>query len=699
MREASMISHRLHIDGLQCANCAAKIEQRLQQEAELFDVHLDFVGQKLTLQSPKPLEQLLPQIQQISDRVEAGVRYTPQQERIKQVPERRMRYEDLLAVAAALFLGGMGFLFESFELWFFLAAYGVVATPILQSAWRDIRQGQWFDESMLMTIASLGALGIGAYTEGIAVMLFYRLGEWAQDLAVDRSRASIADLLHMQVTVARRRLPSGNWTMVDPAEILPGDLLQVRPGEKMPVDGTIVKGSGSVDVAALTGESVPLAVAPGSSVYAGSINLDAVLEMTATANAENSSVAKMLALIEDAAQHKAKSERFITRFARWYTPLVVVAAALLFVVPTVVFAQPASVWLYRALLFLVCGCPCALVLSVPLTFFAGVGGASKAGILVKGANHLESLAAVEGIVFDKTGTLTEGLFHVKQVVASDGNERALLALAAAVEQHSNHPVAQAVTKAAAELPLLSPSDLTEMPGRGLRAVLNGDTVWVGTAALLEDEGIVVASPAGDGAVVHIAKGDRYQGYIEVADRMKEETPAALATLRRLGIRDILLLSGDRQPVVAAMADRLGLDRFEAECLPADKVVALERFQSQHQGRVAFVGDGINDAPVLARADVGIAMGALGSDAAIEAADVVLMTDGVEKIPQAIAQARRTRRIVRQNVGFALLMKALIMLLGAVGLATMWAAVFADVGVALLAIGNAMRAMRSDIAVK
>lgn len=690
---------RFHIEGLHCANCAGKIERALAAEPDMAKVSLDLMGQTLVLESTESAEALLPRIQQIADGIEGGTHFeiagrSPSAPAGEAHLKRFLKDHqgEVWAMGATVLLVALGLALERFQLPLFIAAYLAIATPVLLSAGKGVLRGDIFGEEMLMAVASAGAFGIGASTEAIAVMLFYRVGELAQDLAVDRSRRSISELLDIKPELARKRFGEGDWREIDPEDVRPGDLIAVRPGEKIPLDGIVRKGRGLVDAAALTGESVPVALEPGATAYSGAINLEAVLVIEVTAVYEDSAVAKILALVENASQRKAPTERFITRFARVYTPLVVGAAALLFAIPVFVLGLDWHIWIYRALLFLVCGCPCALVLSVPLSFFAGVGGASKAAILVKGANYLEALSDIKTIVFDKTGTLTEGRFQVEAVHAADGDEAALLALAAAVEAHSNHPIARSVVERAGQMADLALNHLEEVPGRGLRAWLDGDEVLVGARALLTENGIAAPAVDSPGSVVYIARGGRYLGHLEVVDRPKKDAADALRRLHDLGVERLVLLSGDRQASVAALAENLGIDRYRAELLPQDKVAAFEDLQRTTAGRIAYVGDGINDAPTLARADVGIAMGALGSDAAIEAADVVLMTDEVGKIPQGIAQARHTRAIVWQNVIFALAVKALIMLLGALGIATMWAAVFADVGVALICILNAMRAL-------
>ena len=566
----------------------------------------------------------------------------------------------------------------------------IIGYDVLWDALRNILHGQVFDEKFLMALATVGAFAIGEYPEAAAVMLFYQIGEWFQSIAVGRSRKSIAALMDIRPEFAVV-LRDGEEQEVDPEEVSVGETILIRPGERVPLDGTVLEGASSLNTAALTGESLPVDVLPGDRVVSGSINLTGLLRVRAESAYENSTVARILELVENSAEKKAKVEGFITRFARWYTPCVVIGALLLALVPPL-FAGNWSGWIHRALIFLVVSCPCALVVSVPLSFFGGIGGASRSGILIKGANDLETLASVDTVAFDKTGTLTQGVFQVDAVHPRELDPAALLDIAAAAESHSTHPVAESI--AAAHGGHIDPSRLgpvKELAGLGLEAVVDGDTFYVGNGKLMDRVGADWHECHLPGTVVHLSRGAEYLGHIVVNDSLKPDAASAVASLKSLGVKRAVLLTGDRQKVAQAVAEQLGVDEVRAELLPEQKVEAVERLL-QSGAKLAFVGDGINDAPVLARADVGIAMGAMGSDAAIESADVVLMDDKPSRLPLAVRIARKTMGIVRQNIAFALGVKFLILILGALGIADMWLAVFGDVGVLILAILNAMRCL-------
>ena len=566
----------------------------------------------------------------------------------------------------------------------------VVGWDVLWDALRNILHGQVFDEKFLMALATVGAFAVGEYPEAAAVMLFYQIGEWFQSVAVGRSRKSIAALMDIRPEYAVV-LRDGEEKEVDPEEVSVGETILIRPGERVPLDGTVLEGSGSLNTAALTGESLPVDVAPGDRVVSGSINLTGVLQVRAESAYENSTVARILELVENSAEKKAKVEGFITRFARWYTPCVVVGAALLALIPPL-FVGGWSEWIHRALIFLVVSCPCALVVSVPLSFFGGIGGASRAGILIKGANDLETLAKVDTVAFDKTGTLTRGVFQVDAVHPKEIDPAELLDIAAAAESRSRHPVAESI--AAAHGKHIDPARLgavTELAGLGLEAVVDGETFFVGNGKLMERVGADWHECHLPGTVVHVSRGTEYLGHIVINDQLKPDAASAIAALKGLGVKKAVLLTGDRKAVAEAVAEKLGVDEVLAELLPEQKVEEVERLLSAG-AKLAFVGDGINDAPVLARADLGIAMGAMGSDAAIESADVVLMDDKPSRLALAVRIARKTMGIVRQNIVLALAVKFAILILGALGYADMWLAVFGDVGVLILAILNAMRCL-------
>ena len=546
-----------------------------------------------------------------------------------------------------------------------------------------------------MTIATIGALILGEHSEGVAVMLFYQVGEWFQSYAVSKSRKSIASLMDIRPDYANVER-NGKLEQVDPEEVNIGDTIVVKPGERVPLDGKIIKGTSALDTSALTGESMPRDVEPGMEVISGCINQTGILTIQTTKKYGESTVAKILDLVENASDKKGKTENFISRFARYYTPIVVFAAIALAVLPPLVTGQPFTVWIYRALTFLVISCPCALVISIPLSFFGGIGGASKIGVLVKGSNYLESLAHTEVVVFDKTGTLTKGSFAVSQINAVSMKEAQLLELAAYAEDYSNHPISLSIKKAyGKKIDHSRISDVQEIAGHGVRAVIDGKTILAGNAKLMDREGIAYIPSNAIGTVIYLACNGKYAGYIVIEDEIKADAPSAIKALKEVGVRKTVMLTGDADAVGKKVAQKLGLDQAYTELLPADKVDRVEMMlrQTTEKGKLVFVGDGINDAPVLARADVGIAMGGLGSDAAIEAADVVLMTDEPSKISAVVQIARKTIRIANENIVFALGVKILVLILGATGYANMWAAVFADVGVSVIAILNAIRAMR------
>lgn len=577
------------------------------------------------------------------------------------------------------------------------AAYLIVGLPIVRKAFRNIGHGQVFDENFLMTAATAGAFALGEYSEGVAVMLFYQIGELFQSYAVNKSRKSIAALMDIRPDYANIER-DGKVVRVSPEDVRPGEDIIVTAGEKIPLDGRIVEGYSLIDTAAITGESVPREAAVGDEVISGCINLNGRLKIKVTRDFGQSTVAKILDLVENASSQKASVENFITRFARYYTPAVVFLALAIAVLPPLLVDGAAfSDWLYRALTFLVISCPCALVISVPLGFFGGIGAASRNGILVKGSNYLEALAATEIAVFDKTGTLTKGCFEVSRVQGEGIDDDTLLETAALAGGNSMHPVSQSIRKAyGKEIDLRRVADFEELPGRGIKATIGGKTVLLGNKKLLDEYGIKFNPVNGAGTVVYIAAGGIFRGFILIADEIKPDAPAAIAALKKAGIRETVMLTGDNAAVAENVAQTLGLDKFFANLLPAQKVEKVEALMKDKSdgGKLIFAGDGINDAPVLALADIGIAMGGVGSDAAVEAADIVIMTDEPSKIAQAIKISQRTLRIVRQNIVFALGVKFLVLLMGAEGLATMWDAVFADVGVSVIAIVNSMRALKS-----
>ena len=575
----------------------------------------------------------------------------------------------------------------------FLVPYLVVGWKVLKKAAINIAHGQVFDENFLMCIATIGAFASGEYMEGVAVMLFYQVGELFENYAVGRSRKSISELMDIRPDVANVE-KDGAIEAVDPEEVAVGDVIVVQPGERVPLDGTVIEGCSMLDTAALTGESVPRSVRTGDSVISGCINQSGVLRIHVEKEFGESTVSKILELVENSSSRKAEAEKFITKFARYYTPAVCFAAVALAVVPSLITGDW-LMWVKRALLFLVVSCPCALVISIPLSFFGGIGGASRQGVLVKGANFLETLAKVDTVVFDKTGTLTEGTFKVTAVHPEKMSEAELLELAALVESYSTHPISRSIIEAYGRDPERHRvADVEEIAGHGVKATVDGHrVVAVGNSRLMESLGAKWTPCERTGTIIHIAVDGEYEGHIVISDTVKPDAAEAIQALRGLGVRRTVMLTGDSEAVGKRVAEELGLDEAFCGLLPADKVEHVEQLLKESKGALAFVGDGINDAPVLSRADIGIAMGALGSDAAIEAADVVLMNDRPLSIATAISISRRTHRIVRQNIVFALGVKAVVLVLSALGLANMWAAVFADVGVSVLAILNAMRALR------
>lgn len=573
----------------------------------------------------------------------------------------------------------------------FSVPYLVIGYDVLWGAVRNIIHGQVFDEQFLMAIATLGAFAIEDYPEAAAVMLFYQVGELFQSIAVGKSRKSISALMDIcpEYAVVLR---DGEEVTVPPKGVGIGEVLIIKPGEKIPLDGEITEGSTTVNTAALTGESLPVDKTVGDRVISGTINLSGVIKVKAQSLYEESTVSKILELVENSAEKKARAENFITRFARYYTPCVVIGAVLLAVIPPLFFSQEWSMWINRALIFLVVSCPCALVVSVPLSFFGGIGGASREGILIKGANYLETLSKVDTVVFDKTGTLTKGTFAVNAIHPQNMTEAQLLDIAAAAESYSTHPVGESIVAAhKGHIDKTRIGEVEELAGMGLRAVIDGKTFFVGNGALMDKVGAGWHDCHLAGTVIHIAESSEYLGHIVINDEIKPDSKVAVAGLKELGIKNTVMLTGDTERVAKSVGEEVGIDSVCAKLLPAQKVEKVEELLSQGC-KTAFVGDGINDAPVLTRADVGIAMGALGSDAAIESADIVLMDDKPSKLPSAIRISRKTMRIVRQNIVFALAVKAIILALGAFGIANMWTAVFGDVGVMVIAILNAMRAM-------
>ncbi|MGV6972303.1 heavy metal translocating P-type ATPase [Bacillus halotolerans] len=693
------------LDGLDCSNCAQKIENGVKGIKGVDGCAVNFAASTLTVSADGKEEQWVTnKVEKKVKSIDPHVTVRPKHKKKSADDGYRKRMINMLIrMAAAVLLGAAAYLIHAgsmLEFLLFFAAYLIIGGDIVVRAVKNISRGQVFDEHFLMALATIGAFLIQQYPEGVAVMLFYQIGELFQGAAVSRSRKSISALMDIRPDYANMKIGDGIKT-VSPEDVQTGDIIVVNPGESIPLDGKVVQGSAMVDTSALTGESVPRKAAEGQEVMSGFINQNGVLHIEVTKGYQDSAVSKILDLVQNASSRKARTENFITKFAKYYTPAVVIIAALLaFVPPLFIPGALLSDWVYRALIFLVISCPCALVVSIPLGFFGGIGAASKAGVLVKGSNYLEALHQVKYAVFDKTGTLTKGSFEVTEIKPAEGfSKETLLEAAAYAELHSQHPIAESVRKAYGKP--LSPDTIEsyeEISGHGIFAKVNGKEILAGNKKLMEREQIESVPDENAGTIVHVAIDQRYAGAIIIADEVKEDAKQAIADLKSLGIKQTVMLTGDSKQTGETVGKQLGLDEVYAELLPEDKVERVEALESKllPNEKLIFVGDGINDTPVLARADIGAAMGGLGSDAAVEAADVVLMTDQPSKIAEAIRIAKRTRRIVWQNIGFALGVKAIFLLLGAFGFATMWEAVFSDVGVTLLAVANAMRVMRLKI---
>ena len=596
----------------------------------------------------------------------------------------------VLAAAVLLSLNN-----EWLQIALFIISYIIVGEDVVKRAVKNIFKGQVFDENFLMSIATIGAFFIGEYPEGVAVMLFYQVGELFQSYAVGKSRKSIASLMDIRPDYANVK-KGDELVKVDPDEVQIGDIIVIKAGEKIPLDGKVIEGSSMIDTSALTGESVPREVEVGSDILSGCININGVITAEVTKEFGESTVSKILDLVENASSKKSNSEQFITKFARYYTPVVVIIAVFLAIIPPLVIdGATFSDWIYRALAFLVVSCPCALVISIPLSFFGGIGGASKKGVLVKGSNYLEALAETEIVVFDKTGTLTKGVFNVQEIHPEGVSKEELLELTAHAESYSNHPISLSLKRAySKEIDNGRISDVEEISGHGVIATVDGKKVMAGNIKLMKMMDIPYFKGELIGTIVHVAVNNKYIGYIVIADEVKEDSAQAIKELKAANIKQTVMLTGDNKSIGSKVAKELGLDKVYAELLPADKVEKLEELFSQKskKGKLAFVGDGINDAPVLARADIGIAMGGLGSDAAIEAADVVIMTDEPSKIATTMKISKKTLKIAHQNIVFAIGIKIIVLILSAFGITTMWAAIFADVGVTIIAVLNAFRAL-------
>ena len=731
----------LSIVGLDCPNCAAKVERKIGEMPEIIEATIDFLGEKLFITTEEENKNsLIGKIQEVVDKVEEGVIVSERKIRGMQHSHKHEEHcccsgvcgtsenvgehvhsnghsgshleEDNIKKNVIKFVIG-GIIFASailaplpnfMKIILYLVSYLIIGGEVVLTAIRNIKKGEVFDENFLMTVATVGAFAIKEYPEAVAVMLFYMVGELFQDVAVGNSRKSITALMDIRPDYANVKI-GDEIKRVSPETVSIGDLIVVKPGEKVPLDGEIVEGNSTFDTSALTGESLPKEVMVGESVLSGFINKTGLITVKVTKSFSESTVSKILDLVQNASGKKSKTENFITKFARYYTPAVVIVALILAIVPPVLLQQPFSNWIYRALTFLVVSCPCALVISVPLGFFGGIGGASKHGILVKGANYLEALTKIDTVVMDKTGTLTKGIFKVTEVDMRNNQnteiteENELLRYTAYAESFSNHPIAQSIVKEYEKMgnsiDKSKVEKFEELSGYGLKVRVDGKDILAGNAKLMYLEKIAIENEEKLGTVVYVAIDGKYAGNIVIADEIKEDSESAIFGMKKQGIKNIVMLTGDNKKIGESVAKKLGITKVFSELLPTQKVEKLEEVMienGKNAGKVLFVGDGINDAPVLARADVGVAMGGVGSDAAIEAADIVIMNDEPSKIVTAIEIAKKTKTIVWQNIIFALAVKGIILIMGALGFATMWEAVFGDVGVALIAILNSMRTM-------
>lgn len=681
--------------GIDCGNCAAKIERAVNQLEQVESATVNLIAQKLILET-KSEDGIDKEIIDLVDAIEPGIEVISEKKE-EALPEKRDWAKELLLAVMILFAFGF-FLPEEYfwiRLVYYLTLYIIIGHKVLIKMVQNIQRGNLFDENFLMSIATLGAFLLGEFPEAVAVMLFYQIGEYFQDKATSQSRQSIARLMDIRSDKAWR-LEGGETVQVDPETVRVADHILVKPGEKVPLDGLVREGRSILDTSALTGESLPREIGVGEDITSGVINLTSPLVIEVSKTFSQSTVNKILELVENASNKKAETERMITRFSRVYTPVVVGIAFLLASLPPLLGLGEWSTWLYRALTFLVISCPCALAVSVPMSFFGGLGGASKLGVLVKGGNYLEALAKLDTVVFDKTGTITKGIFAVDTVVNAEGVEDDILYLAAHLESYSNHPIANSIRTAyGQEVDENRVSQITELPGQGMSGRVDGRQLYLGNARLMEIQGIAYPAIDSTGTVLYLAEDSHFLGYFLITDQVKETSIEALKDLQAVGIKKTVLLSGDRQAVVDEFAQQFAFNDAFGDCLPQDKVSTFEEILTQSQQAVAFVGDGVNDAPVLARADVGIAMGGLGSDAAIESADVVLMDDDLGKLPQVIRLAKKTVRIAQQNMTLAIVVKLIFLVLSGLGISNMWEAIFADVGVTLLAVWNALRVLRID----
>ncbi|MGL5869126.1 heavy metal translocating P-type ATPase [Clostridium chrysemydis] len=702
---------KLTLEGLDCAHCASKIEEKVNSLNNVESASLNFPMKLLIINYDKDKaseDNIIKSAKAIVNELEPEVKVNKYKGSVSKTntskpTEKENKIIQVIKENYGLFAGTIFFILAMAldkNVWLFLISYVLVGKGVLLTAFNNIRKGKVFDENFLMSVATIGAFAVGEYPEGVAVMIFYEIGELFQSYAVNRSRKSISALMDIKAEYANLITSTGEIKEVNPEDVKVNDIILIKSGERVPLDGEIIEGSTSVDSSALTGESLPVSKKPKDELLAGSINLGGVIKVKVLKEFEDSTVARILELVQNASSKKAETEKFITKFAKYYTPIVVFSALALAIIPPLVIPNTTfDEWIYRALIFLVVSCPCALVVSVPLGLFAGIGGASKKGILIKGGNYLEALKDVDTVVFDKTGTLTKGTFKVTKIISDDSSKSEVLRYAALGEQYSTHPIATSILE---EFKLSKKEEIgkvkidkhEEVSGKGIVYYIDSKEVLVGNSKLMALKNVKTPEILEIGTIIHVALDSRYIGSIVISDQIKENSKEAIEELKALGIKNVVMLTGDNKNAAEKVSKELGIDNVYAELLPQDKVTKIEELlEGENKGKVAFVGDGINDAPVLARADVGVAMGGIGSDAAIEAADVVLMKDEPTALPESIKIARKTSKILWQNIYFSLGVKLIVLVLATLGDANMWEAVFADVGVTLIAVLNSMRALK------
>lgn len=685
---------KVKLDGLNCPNCGAKIEREINNLPNIKLANVNVIDSTLNLETEDGnYEQTLKECKEIVDRIEPGTGFRVVEEMEEVEEEEPGSKKKLITMTISALLIAVAYLIKSknntLNIALELIAYLVVGFPILKTAFINITKGQIFDENFLMTIATLGAIAIGQREEGVMVMLLYTLGEYLQDKAVDSSTKSIKNLVKMKPESANL-LVNGKTEVVKPEVVKLGDIIRILPGEKVPLDSVVIKGESSLDTSSITGESMPLNVSIGDEIISGSINNEGVIEAKVQKEYKDSTVSQILDLVKNASNKKSETENFITVFARYYTPIVVIAAVVIAILPPIILNQEFKKWIYTALTFLVISCPCAMIISIPLAYFASIGVNSKHGILVKGSNYVESMSKVDTIIMDKTGTLTEGSFKVINVSAKSCTEEELLSIVKKMEEHSNHPIAQSIRDYYKDEVNLDIKNIKDIPGKGLSGEFDGEEILLGNSKLLKENNILVEEVKSSGTLIYVAKNGKFLGHIEIADSLKKDAKETIKELKGQGIKNIIMLTGDRKVAASEVAKELNLDDYRAGLLPQDKVKSFNEIKERAEGRVAFVGDGVNDAPVLRISDVGIVMGELGSDAAIESGDVTLMGSELKKLSLFHRISKKTKLIAMENIVFALGIKFIVMILGIIGRANMWAAVFADVGVSLIAVLNSLR---------